>query len=323
MNDELNQSKPEALAETREPHRLPVFYRPELSPALGRWVPALAKPAAVVAHWQLQHLPIELRNFAPATRADLAGVHSDRYVDGVLAGRLENGFGDRDPQVAKQALWAVGGMLAAVDYVLATGGIACVPVSGFSLARYEFGASNCTFNGLAAAAFHAHLKQRSARIGILDFNLLPARGTAQIARTRKFQWLVHHSEGAFGHGESGQRFRTHSKSFLLACLPSEVLPQFEDCALLIVQCSVDCVEGDSQGGWMREIHFHYRDAAVFRWARKRGIPVVWCLGGGSAHTPDEMIRLADLHACTLRAAATVDSGAYDKQDSSPEPDFED
>lgn len=61
--------------------------------------PSGGKPKHVVASWKSLGIPLRFPAFDPVTPADLKLAHDAGYVDGVLAGRLQNGFGN--------TLWAV------------------------------------------------------------------------------------------------------------------------------------------------------------------------------------------------------------------------
>jgi len=55
----------------------------------------------------------KIESFEPATREQLKLAHDADHVDGVLDGRLPNGFGNKSPAVASSLLYTVGSIIAA------------------------------------------------------------------------------------------------------------------------------------------------------------------------------------------------------------------
>ena len=79
---------------------IPMFFRPEMvALEASTSSPSAAKPALVVADWQTHGLPIQVLDFEPVDQDTLALAHERTYVQGVLAGNVPNGFGNRKPQV--------------------------------------------------------------------------------------------------------------------------------------------------------------------------------------------------------------------------------
>ena len=62
--------------------------------------PSAGKPALVVESWQERGFPIEIVAVEAASREQLKAAHHPEFVDGVLACRIENGFGNRQANVA-------------------------------------------------------------------------------------------------------------------------------------------------------------------------------------------------------------------------------
>lgn len=112
-----------------------VFFNPLMSVPSGGYSPSGSKPSAVVADWQAQGLEIEVCDFQAVTESDLCLAHDRRYVRSVLSGRLNNGHGNRLPEVTNACLWTCGSMLAASRQALIDG-ITCSPSSGFHHAHY-------------------------------------------------------------------------------------------------------------------------------------------------------------------------------------------
>src|SRR5262245_6277645 len=130
---------------------LPVFYTPRMVADSDSMSPSAAKPAQVVASWRAERLAIEVIEPAPVTVDELCRVHERAFVEGVLAGRLPNGFGNTSCAVAASLPFTSGSMLAAARHAIERRGIAAAPCSGFHHAGRRAGGF-CTFNGLVVTA---------------------------------------------------------------------------------------------------------------------------------------------------------------------------
>jgi hypothetical protein len=62
--------------------------------------PSAAKPKAVVESLRARGLSIEVVAPEPVSRSDLVRTHDPAFVDGVLSGNIQNGFGNTDAAVA-------------------------------------------------------------------------------------------------------------------------------------------------------------------------------------------------------------------------------
>lgn len=94
-----------------------VFYRPEQVATNSKsWgSPSSAKPALVVSDWLQRGLigPGQLHSFEPVELDDLKRVHCADYVDDVMALQINNGFENRDADVARSLPYTCGSLLAA------------------------------------------------------------------------------------------------------------------------------------------------------------------------------------------------------------------
>jgi acetoin utilization deacetylase AcuC-like enzyme len=144
-----------------------VFYRNAQS-AVGTtyFSPSPRKPALVVAEWKKRY-SVEIETFEPVTRDQLKKVHKPEYVDGVLDGRINNGFGDKDERIIKVLPYVAGSMVAATLHAFKTGETAFSPTSGAHHACYSHGGGFCTFNFLSLAAAEAY-EAGAKRVGIAD-----------------------------------------------------------------------------------------------------------------------------------------------------------
>jgi acetoin utilization deacetylase AcuC-like enzyme len=159
------------------------------------FAPGTFKPAACVEDWMRCRLMTNAREFSPASRDDLCLAHDPRYVDGVLAGRIRNGFNGTEADVAESLPYTTGAMMAAAEDVVLNGGVACAPVSGFHHAQYDAAAGFCTFNGLIVTVRHLQTKGYAKRIGILDLDQHYGDGTDQIIERLSLQHVRHVSAG--------------------------------------------------------------------------------------------------------------------------------
>ena len=97
-----------------------VFYRPEQTAAIRNSAgsPSAGKPALAVADWLRRGLvsPEQVHSFEPVGVDDLKRVHDADFVDGVLSLELDNGFGNRNADVARSLPYTSGSMLAAAEF---------------------------------------------------------------------------------------------------------------------------------------------------------------------------------------------------------------
>ena len=132
-----------------------VFYRPEQTARnISTFSPSAEKPAQVVRDWLQRGLIQEsdVLSFEPVTRTDLKRAHDAAFVDGVLDLSIDNGFGNRNAQVAASLPYTSGSLLAAARHALEYRENVCSPTSGFHHAGYNSAEGFCTFNGLMVTA---------------------------------------------------------------------------------------------------------------------------------------------------------------------------
>jgi acetoin utilization deacetylase AcuC-like enzyme len=233
--------------------------------------PSAGKPASVVASWQERGLPIRILEPAPVTVDDFALALDRDFVVDVLACRRDNGFGNRSAQVAAALPWTTGSMLSAARHVVAHGGVAAAPCSGFHHAGYDHPYGFCTFNGLMVTALKLKAEGRIARLGILDCDQHFGDGTeALIERHRAWDWIEHIT--------ADQDYPRDAKKFL-AALPA-LVQKFDGCEVVLYQAGADPHIDDPLGGYLDDAQLARRDAIVFAGMRLLGIPVAWNLAGG-------------------------------------------
>jgi acetoin utilization deacetylase AcuC-like enzyme len=258
--------------------------------------PSAAKPRAVVDDWKKAGAPLEVRSFEPLTVDDLKRVHNAEFVDAVLAGLRNNGFGRREPEVARSCLYTTGAMAAAAIEALRNQQVAAAPVSGFHHAGHGNCGGFCTFNGLMATA--ALLRQRglARRVGILDLDQHYGNGTDDIIEALAIDYVRHFTSGKVNR-------RAHDAKPFLDNLGT-LVREFADCDVLLYQAGADAHINDPLGGWMTTEQLRRRDLTVFTAARAIGLPVAWNLAGG--YQVDDFGGIGpvlEIHRNTLRECA--------------------
>lgn len=273
---------------------IPVFFDPRQHTDVNEsFSPSAGKPAKVVESWKQLQIPLRFHAVEPASPELLALAHSREYVDGVLAGRLVNGFGNTLPEVAATLPWTTGSFVSAAVHVARHGGVAVSPTSGFHHAHYDHGGGFCTFNGLVVAVRALQTRGLARRVGILDCDVHFGDGTTEILERLQVQDVVHWTFGAhYGSPAEGEAF--------LERLP-EVLAQFEGCEVVLYQAGADPFIEDPLGGVLTKDQLRRRDRSVFQHFARAGIPLVWNLAGGYTRDSAGTIRpVLDIHDATMQ-----------------------
>ncbi len=279
--------------------RLPVFYRSEMAADSESFSPSARKPKLVVEGWVATNLAIDVLAPAPATQKELMLSHSREYVEGVLRGERNNGFHNRSSEVAASLPFTSGAMLSAARHVLAKGGFACAPCSGFHHASYERAGGYCTFNGLTVTAIALHESGRAKRIGILDCDMHDGDGTWEIIHRLSAQEYIHHfSTGAtFYRADQVEQFFNRLSSELV---------ELSRCDLVLYQAGADPHIDDPLGGWLTSAQLRERDRLVFRTMSKAATPLVWNFAGGYQKEADGTIpKVIAIHDATLEECLAV------------------
>ena len=273
---------------------IPVFYSEAMVVSIESFSPSAAKPRAVVDSWGRLGVPIDVMAPTPVSRTELARAHSPGYVDGILAGRIQNGFGTTDASVAASLLFTSGAMLSAAREALRNGQVAVAPCSGFHHANYSRAGGFCTFNGLMVTALALQASGEARRVGILDFDEHYGDGTDAIMKRLEIDWIRHYTAG----GEYGNPSQVEE---FLARIP-ELVSEMTDCDVLLYQAGADPHVDDPLGGWLSTDELAERDRRVFEAAASIGLPVAWNLAGGYQ---SPLRRVLDIHDNTLLACAAV------------------
>lgn len=118
---------------------------------------------------------------------DIKRVHDDEYIQSVFSAVPETGFGHLDgdtvvsPGSGEAALYAVGGVCAAVDMVVEgkyKNAFAALRPPGHH-AEKDRAMGFCLFNNVAIAAFHALELDGINRVAVMDFDVHHGNGTQQ------------------------------------------------------------------------------------------------------------------------------------------------
>jgi acetoin utilization deacetylase AcuC-like enzyme len=254
------------------------------------FLPSAAKPAAAVKSWRLLSIPMIVIEPLPASGGDFVLAHAPAYVDGVLSGRVSNGFGNKSASVAASLPFTCGAILCAAREALRNGCVAVAPCSGFHHASYEQGAGFCTFNGLMVAAMALHASGEANRIGILDFDHHYGDGTDCIISRLRIDWVTHYS--------AGQNYSSHNEAAPFLSAIAHNIETMRECDVILYQAGADQHVDDPLGGWLTIENLFERDRRVFQSAHTLGVPVAWNLAGGY-QLP--LRKVLDIHDNTLRA----------------------
>jgi acetoin utilization deacetylase AcuC-like enzyme len=293
---------------------IPVFYRPEQSSdAAKSYSPSAGKPKLVIEDWLsrpkiAQH--IQIKSFAPATDEILRCAHDADYVRGVLAGKIPNGFGNTNRQIATSLQYTVGSIVAATKHVLtaaptSTFRVAVSPTSGFHHAGYDCGGGFCTFNGLMIAAIRTHTLGLAKRILILDMDQHYGNGTDDIIKKLAIGYVDHIT--------AGKLYKTASQALKCANLSTNQGIREERYDLVLYQAGADIHIDDPLGGLLTTEQMITRDELVFRGCATYGIPIVWNLAGGYQRDDDGGISQVlalhrnTMHQCIKQVAAILPS----------------
>jgi len=271
-----------------------VFYSNEAVADADSFSPSAAKPRAVVDAWRAAQLPIDVRPIIPVSLKELSAAHDAAFVQGVLKGRIDNGFHNRQPDVARSLPFTSGAMLCAARHALDQG-IACAPVSGFHHANYASAGGYCTFNGLMVAAIRLLAEHAVRRVMVLDCDMHYGNGTDDIIERLAMAAQVDNVT-------FGRWFTTpaHATAYLER-LEREVA-RIREFDLVLYQAGADVHVDDPLGGVLTTEQMRTRDDMVFRAARAAGVPLAWNLAGGYQQPLPIVV---ELHTQTMRACVNA------------------
>ncbi len=247
---------------------------------------------------------------APASVDDLKLVHSHEYVAAVRDGTLGDqrvrrlGFPWSESLVTR-ATRSVGGTLAALSWAMQYGAAGHI-AGGTHHAFRDRGEGFCVFNDIAVATRVAQRDYGVRKVAIVDLDVHQGNGTAHIFQgDRDVYTLSLHGARNYpfqkeaGSDDVGLPDRCDDETYLRAL--DEALERVEAFApeLVFYQSGVDGLVGDRLGRMaLSEAGLAARDARVFSFVKKLGVPVVTTLGGGYGKDIEPTIRA---HVSVFRA----------------------
>ncbi|TXH46189.1 MAG: hypothetical protein E6Q97_30035 [Desulfurellales bacterium] len=284
---------------------IPVFYDGRMVADSRGYSPSAAKPKQVVEDWQAHSLPIEIRQFEPATGSNLSRVHSKRFVTNVLRGIERNGHGNKIVEIAESCRYTCGSLLAAAQHAVEFGSVACSPSSGFHHAGYDSAAGFCTFNGIALAASLILQSDRlpCETVLLLDGDAHDPDGVREIRDRfevlRSGLQIIAMSD--YNDEPNGQGFRQFVSDSIAA------IELFPANSLVIYQAGADAhIDDPLHAGSMTTEELRERDMWIFTAAQCSKIPLVWNLAGGYQRDHDGSIpRVLEIHRNTMSACCEV------------------
>jgi acetoin utilization deacetylase AcuC-like enzyme len=271
-----------------------VFYSNEAVAEADSFSPSAGKPGAVVNAWRAAQFPIDVRPIVPVTLRELSAAHDEAFVEGVLEGRIDNGFQNRQLDVARSLPFTNGAMLGAARHALDQG-IACAPVSGFHHANYASAGGYCTFNGLMVAAIRLLAEARVRRVMVLDCDMHYGNGTDDIIERLALASQVDNVT-------FGRWFTTPAQAGAYVERLERELARIREFDLVLYQAGADVHVDDPLGGVLTTDEMRIRDELVFRAARAAGVPLAWNLAGGYQQPLSIVV---DLHTQTMRACVNA------------------
>jgi acetoin utilization deacetylase AcuC-like enzyme len=252
--------------------------------------------------WLKHKLDIELRPFEQLRPSDIGTAHDPSYVNAVISGARENGFGNNDPATTDSMLFTTSSMVSAARHVAIArkkGEVtaACSPTSGFHHAGYTFGGGFCTFNGLMIAAVSLLTSKLSKRVGILDYDYHYGNGTDSIIEMLRLRNKVTHISSGYFYTQPSQ-----AAKFLVSITQSIDAMRSAGCDILLYQAGADQHIDDPLGGMLTNDQLLQRDMTVFMYCKRVGLPVAWNLAGGYQQSPGGSIaKVLTIHRNTMKA----------------------
>lgn len=251
-----------------------------LAPSEHKVSDSSIKPGLFVDALQKTRRPIEIIEPAQFSPEDFYRAHSPDYVDAILAGKQNNGFGNRSLLIAKSLPYTTGSLYSASLAALEDG-IACSPTSGFHHAMYGKASGFCTFNGLIAAPLRLMEEKKIKTVAIIDADFHIGDGTQQIIDRLKLRpRFFHYSLGA----KFPEYYPFVGEDYLEDMNKLKLTLGLANPDLIIYQAGADPHVKDPMHIGSRGIldtnEMRLRDRIMFETSFELGIPIVWNLAGG-------------------------------------------
>jgi acetoin utilization deacetylase AcuC-like enzyme len=172
-------------------NKLPTFYNRRQSVEKNdSFSPSAGKPEKLIDHLKALNIPIDIVGFDACTTDDLKLVHDPVYIDGLMSGKVMNGFGNTNIAIAESVKWTAGSITAAAVYAYKNKSNTFSPTSGFHHASYHRGSAFCTVNGLMIAALKL-IEAGGNKIAIIDLDAHYGNGQVEIIRKLKLEDKVY------------------------------------------------------------------------------------------------------------------------------------
>lgn len=255
---------------------------------------------------------IDLREAQPASDAELALVHTPRYIHSVVEGLLtsaeqrEIGFPWTERMVERSRR-SVGATIAAARSALDCG-VAANLAGGTHHASADKGSGFCVFNDVAVAArlmqAEAHRSaRRLLRIAVIDLDVHQGNGTAAIFRDDPTVFTLSL------HGDKNFPFRKEASDIDVAlpdgCRDEQYLDALDTAlqqlwsrhrepgpGLIFYLAGADPHEGDRLGRLkVSAAGLAERDRRVLDAARQRGIPIALSMAGGYGRLIEDTVSI--------------------------------
>ncbi len=255
---------------------------------------------------------VQMQEALPASRGELALVHTPAYIEAVASGTLspaaqrEIGF-PWSPAMAERARRSVGATLQACRSALGGAGLAANLAGGTHHAYADKGSGFCVFNDFAVAARlmqaeHARLNRArgALRVAIIDLDVHQGNGTASIFANDASVFTLSL------HGARNFPFRKEP-SDLDVELPDgcdddtytdaleRALGELErrfDPGLVLYLAGADPHEGDRLGRLKLSFDgLEARDRRVMDWAWQKRLPLAIAMGGGYGHDLEATVQV--------------------------------
>ena len=257
--------------------------------------------------------------FDETANDSIGAIHDPRYVRAVKGGTPRtlaesNGF-PWDPGMHRMAHAHIMGLVAATSHVLGCGTTAGTLSSGLHHAGWSGGKGNCTYNGLAAAAYHAITHKEVDRILILDFDAHCGGGTWDIVQ-RLFPDKVVQVDVSTAMYDT---WTPTGSSILRFSHPTDYMTDIESALdharglgsfdLVLYNAGMDPINGGVDPYIVK-----MRERAVRDFIDRT--PAVFALAGGyfwGGHTMDDIV---DWHMMTVREWAGIDEMTFGHPDRS-------
>ncbi len=254
----------------------------------------------------VQHLPaVQLAEATAASDADLARVHTARYIAAVTQGGLsaaeqrEIGF-PWSPAMAERARRSVGATLQAADAVLNGAGGAANLAGGTHHAYADKGSGFCVFNDAAVAARAMQARRPGLKVAIVDLDVHQGNGTASIFQGDDSVFTLSL------HGDKNFPFRKEASDLDVpladGCTDSDYLPALHHALeqldqrfqpdVVIYLAGADPYRDDRLGRLALTFEgLAARDRLVYDACRESRLPVAIAMAGGYARQIDDTVRI--------------------------------